>query len=367
MLVLAAECSGDELGAQLIEGLLKIRPREKIYAVGGGNMARVASHFLFNLAEHAVMGFWEVLRNGRFFYEYYQEIIRWIGGHRPKRICFIDSPALHLRIAHALNERKISRKGGGTVSLYYYVAPQVWAWKAKRRFAMAKDLDALAVLFPFESKVFADTTLPVTFTGHPFLGPDHKSPVYYEKNRTIFLLPGSRQQNIQHIFPTMLEVFAEMQKIDDWSAICLYPTEIIRGLLEAELRKFPKVSAKIQLTPTEEARGNPLGGQLVLASAGTMSFQCALEGIPGVIVYKTSPLTHWIGQQLIKIPFLALANIILGYECYREYIQDAAKADVIARQLLMLINARSEFKAVSDELRQCFQARECDAIKWLSA
>jgi lipid-A-disaccharide synthase len=329
-------------------------------------MARVAPHFLYDLAEHAAMGFGEVLRNGRFFYKYYQEMIRWISDHRPKRICFIDSPALHLRIAHALNLRKISRKGGGTVSLYYYVAPQVWAWKAKRRFTMAKDLDALAVLFPFENKVFADTTLPATFTGHPFLEPDHKSPVYYEKNRTIFLLPGSRRQSIQRIFPTMLEAFAEMQKNDDWSAVCLFPTETIRQLLEAELRKFSKISAKIRLISTEEARENPIGGQLVAVSSGTMSFQCALEGIPGVVIYKTSPLTYWIWRQLIKIPFIALANIILGYECYGEYIQDGARADVIAHQLLMLINARSEFKAVSDELWKCFQTTECNAVKWLS-
>ncbi|MDR2677326.1 MAG: hypothetical protein LBB26_02035 [Puniceicoccales bacterium] len=366
LLLMAAECSGDELGARLIEGLLKIRPREKIYAIGGRNMARVAPHFLFDLTEHAALGFWEVLRNGRFFYKYYQDVIRWIDNHRPKRICLIDSPALHLRVARALCERKISLKGGGTVSLYYYVAPQVWAWKASRRFAMAKDLDALAVLFPFESKVFADTTLPVTFTGHPFLAPDHKSPIHYEKNQTIFLLPGSRRQNIRCIFPTMLEAFAEMQKSDDWSAVCIHPTETIRELLEAELRKFPKISPKIQLIPMDEARKNPIGGRLALVSSGTMSFQCALEGIPGVVIYKTSPLTHWIGQQLIKIPFLALANIILGYECYREYIQGAARADVIARQLLMLINARSEFNAVSAELRQCFQAGVCNAVKWLS-
>jgi lipid-A-disaccharide synthase len=366
LLVLAAEYSGDELGARLIEGLLKSRPNEKIYAIGGSNMARVAPHFLFDLAEHAAMGLWEVLRRGRFFYEYYREILRWIGEHRPRRICFIDSPSLHLRIAHALNVRKISRKGGGTVSLYYYVAPQVWAWKAKRRFAMAKDLDALAVLFPFESKVFADTTLPVTFTGHPFLDPDHKSPVRYEKNRTIFLLPGSRRQNIQHIFPTMLEAFDKIQKTDGWFAICLYPSESIRLLLEAEVRKFPKISEKIRLISTEEARKKPVGGQLVLVSSGTMSFQCALEGIPGVVIYKTSPLTYWIGRQLVKIPFLALANIILGYECYRESIQDRANADVIARQSLMLISARAEFKAVSDELWKCFRAKECDAIKWLS-
>jgi lipid-A-disaccharide synthase len=363
---MAAECSGDELGARLIEGLLKIRPGEKIYAIGGPNMARVAPHFLFDLANHAAMGFWEVLRNGRFFYKYYRDVIRWIGDHRPKRICFIDSPALHLRIARALNMRKISQKGGGTVSLYHYVAPQIWAWKAKRRFAMENDLDALAVLFPFEGKAFTDTTLPVTFTGHPFLEPGHKSPIFYKKNRTVFLLPGSRKQNIRCIFPTMLEAFDEMQKSGNWSAVCVYPTETIRALLETELRKFPGISQKIRLIFMDEAQKNPIGGQLVLVSSGTMSFQCALEGIPGVVIYKTSPLTHWIGRQLIKIPFLALANIILGYECYKEYIQDGARADVIARQLLMLINARSEFRAVSNELRKCLMDQECDVAKWLS-
>jgi lipid-A-disaccharide synthase len=362
---MAAECSGDELGAQLIEDLLKMRPGKKIYAIGGPTMAQTAPHFLFNLAEHAAMGFWEVLRNWRFFHKYYQGIVRWIKAYQPGRICFIDSPALHLRIAHALNVQKISKKGGGTVSLYYYVAPQIWAWKAKRRFTMEKDLDALAVLFPFERKAFADTTLPTTFTGHPFLDAGHKSPIFYAENRNVFLLPGSRRQNVQCIFPIMLEAFSKMQKTGDWAAACLYPTEAIRQLLADELQKFPNVAKKIRLISAAEARKNPIGGQLVAVSSGTMSFQCALDGIPGVVIYKTSPITHWVGRRLIKIPFLALANIILGYECYKEYIQDQAKPDVIASQLLLLAGARTEFKAVSDELRQCLQAKECDVGKWL--
>ncbi|MDR1456911.1 MAG: hypothetical protein LBI34_02545 [Puniceicoccales bacterium] len=363
---MAAECSGDELGALLIEDLLKIFPEKKIYAIGGSNMAGATPHFLLDVTEHATMGLWEVLHNWRFFYKYYRAIVQWIGNHPPKQICFIDSPALHLRVASALHRCKISRKGGGTVSLYYYVAPQIWAWRAKRRFAMAKDLDALAVLFPFESKAFSDTTLPVTFTGHPFLGQGHKSPIYYGNNQTILLLPGSRRQNIQCIFPTMLETFTEMQKFGDWSAACLYPTEAMGKLLETELRKFPNISSKVRLVSMEEARKNPIGGRLVLVSSGTMSFQCALEGVPGIVIYKTSPLTYWIGKKLIKIPFLALANIILGYECYREYIQDAAEATIIANQLLTLIDARSEFKAVSNELRRCLQTKECDVAKWLS-
>jgi lipid-A-disaccharide synthase len=367
LLFMAAECSGDEHGARLIKSYLQKNPKKNVYAIGGKNMAQVVPHFLFNAVDHAAMGFWEVVRNLRFFWKFYHEVVRWVRRYKPKRICFIDAPSLHLRIAHLLYRLGISRKAGGHVSLYYYVAPQVWAWKPRRRFALAREIDALAILFPFERKSFADTCLPVTFTGHPFLESGHRSPVYYEKNRSLLILPGSRRQNILCIFPEMLKTFEEIRKTQDWSAICIYPTDTIGELLKVELQQFPELLPHVRLVSTDQAWQEPVGGQLVLVASGTMSLQCALEGIPGIVVYKTNPLTYALGRLLVRVPFLAMANILLGYECYKEYVQDMVKPEILARQLLTLSNCRREFVAVAEELRGYLLSKERDVSEWLSS
>src|SRR6185436_10344137 len=118
----------------------------------------------------------------------------------------------------------------GTITTLYYISPQIWAWKAKRRFTMARDLDALAVIFPFEVACYADTSLPVEFVGHPFVAPDYVSPVKYDPSGPVLLLPGSRQQAVARIFPVLLEGFRAFEK---GKAVVLYPSEEIRDVLQA--------------------------------------------------------------------------------------------------------------------------------------
>jgi lipid-A-disaccharide synthase len=328
-------------------------------------MAAATEHFLFNLTEHAAMGLWEVLKKIFFFKRIYSAIIGWIAHHRPKRVCFIDSPSLHLRIARRLRKMGISRKGGGSIPIYYYVAPQVWAWKSSRKFSIARDIDALAALFPFEKEVFAETDLPVTFTGHPFTETHYQAPIHYEANDCIFLFPGSRKQCIWQNFPTMLQTFSIMRNDHDYHAVCIYPSQTIGKLLKSMVDNCGKLRPFIRLLSMDEARKQPVGGQLVLVTAGTMSFQCALAGIPGVVMYKTSAITYWMGCLLIKVPFLAMANLLLGYECYREYTQKRANAETLAQSLRSLTNARQEFAAVADELYHCLNQRDLSPIDWL--
>ena len=204
VLIVAGEHSGDEHGARMIRALRAKQPGLAVAALGGPALAGAGAQVLHDLTSSSVVGLVEVLKNYSFFRALFEETLRWIAEHRPGAVCFVDYPGLNLRLAAALRERGLSVKGGGKIKTLFYISPQIWAWKAGRRFAMARDLDAMAVIFPFEVKCYADTALPVEFVGHPFVAPGHAAPVSYDPAGPVLLLPGSRKQAVGRIFPALL-------------------------------------------------------------------------------------------------------------------------------------------------------------------
>ena len=332
LLIVAGEHSGDEHGARLVRELRMQRPNLRVAALGGPQLAAAGAQLLFDLTASSVVGLVEVLKHYSFFRELFAETLRWIGEHRPRAVCFVDYPGFNLRLAAALRERGISVKGGGSVKTLYYISPQIWAWKAGRRFAMARDLDAMAVIFPFERDCYADTALPVEFVGHPFLAADYVSPVRYDPEGPILLLPGSRRQAVSRIFPVLL---AGYEAFGERDAVVLYPSADILGVLRAA-----NPPARVKLVPVLGAGGtsgggpsSPIAAAAVLTSSGTMSMHCALAGIPGAIAYRANSLTYVLGRLLVKVPYLGIANLLLREPMYPEYIQGAATPPALAAEL----------------------------------
>jgi lipid-A-disaccharide synthase len=305
----------------MVREVRQLQPTLAIAALGGPELASAGAELLYDLTASSVVGLVEVLKNYSFFKTLFNELLRWIETHRPRAICFVDYPGLNLRLAAALRERGLSVKGGGTIKLLFYISPQIWAWKAGRRFTMARNLDAVAVIFPFEVKCYADTALPVEFVGHPFVAPDHVSPVNYDPDGPILLLPGSRKQAVARIFPVLLGGFAAF---GERSAVVLYPSDEIREVLERHT-----LPPNVRL----ERTGVPVSASAVLTSSGTMSMHCALAGIPGAIAYVANPLTYVLGRMLVHIEYLGIANLLLGEPMYPEYIQSAATPRALASEL----------------------------------
>ena len=342
LLVIAGEHSGDQHAATMVRELHAKRPGFSVVALGGPELEKAGAQVLHDMTASSVVGFVEVLKNYPFFKALFEETLRWIAEHKPRAICFVDYPGLNLRLAKALRERGLSVKGGGTIPVLYYISPQIWAWKAKRRFTMARDLDALAVIFPFEVECYADTSLPVEFVGHPFLDDAHEAPVRYDPAAPILLLPGSRKQAVGRIFPLLLAGHAAYGKRD---AVVLYPSEFIKDVLLAA-----KPPANVKLLPT----GSPVAASAVLTSSGTMSMHCSLAAIPGAVVYRANPLTYVLGRMLIKVPYLGIANLLLKEPMYPEYIQGAATPQALAAELdtcLRNIDRLIATQAQAEELR----------------
>lgn len=328
LLVIAGEHSGDEHAARMIRELRAAHPGLAVAALGGPQLAAAGAHVLHDLTASSVVGLVEVLRNYPFFKALFGATLRWIAEHRPRVVCFVDYPGLNLRLAAALRERGLSVKGGGGIRTVYYISPQIWAWKAKRRFTMARDLDAMAVIFPFEPACYADTALPVEFVGHPFVAPDHRPPVRHDAAGPVLLLPGSRRQAVGRIFPPLLAGF---RASGEREAIVLYPSDDILGVLRAA-----HPPANVRLAPVGEMQagsGEPIAAAAVLTSSGTMSMHCALAAIPGAIAYRANPLTYVLGRMLVQVEYLGIANLLLGEPMYPEYIQSAATPAVLGAEL----------------------------------
>lgn len=324
LIVVAAEHSGDQHAARMVRGVLAAEPEREVAALGGPALAAAGAQVLEDLTAQSTMGF-VVLGKLSFYRTLIAEVVRWVGEHQPRAVCFVDSSGLNLRIAKGLFEQGFSAKAGGPTKALYYISPQIWASRAKRRFQMAQQLDALASIFPFERDVYADTSLSVDFVGHPFVRPDYQPPVTYDPSGPVLLLPGSRQGVVKRLFPVMLEAFASLGGTRE--AVTLYPSI---GIIDTLRMANPPSS--VQLRPTGPAEG-PVAASAVLTTSGTMSMHCALAGIPGVVIYKTDPLTYWLGRVLVKVKWIGIANLLLKTEMYPEFIQGAATAQTLVREL----------------------------------
>ena len=362
LLVIAAEHSGDQHAARMVAGLLAASPNHCVAALGGPALESAGAQLLEDLTTQSTMGF-AVFGRLSFYRDLMAEVVRWVTTYQPKAVCFVDSSGLNLRIAKKLFKAGVAAKAGGPTKLLYYISPQIWASRAKRRFQMAEHLDGLASIFPFEKDVYADTTLPVSFVGHPFVDPAYQPPVAYDPHGPILLLPGSRQGLVKRLTPVMLAAYAQVG--DDRPVVMLYPSESIRQTIAA-FSPPDRIELRATSTLTE-----PLGAAAVLTTSGAMALQCALAGIPGAVTYKTDPLTYWLGRFIVKVEFIGIANLLLNRMMYPEYIQGAATADALAAELQRSLQDPKRVEAIealTQELRHGLTAAtDATPAEWVFA
>ncbi len=363
VLVIAGEHSGDEQSARMLKNALEKKPDLRVCAFGGVCLERAGAQLLFDMTAFSVVGLAEVLKNYSFFKKLSEAVVDWICIYKPRAVCFVDYPGFNMLIASMLKKRGISAKGGGNVKTLYYISPQIWAWKSKRRFKMADTLDALAVIFPFEVECYSDTSLRVDFVGHPFLEKSYVPPVRYDPCGEILLLAGSRGIAVSRIFPVML---GALRLLPGMRAVAVYPTSAIKQRLESALERNPDVAGRVRLVCNESG---VLGVKAVMMSSGTMSLACSLEGIPGAIVYKANPITYIVGRSLVKIKYLSIANILLDKPAWREFIQFDASARKLAKYMQRCAcdpSERGRFLSYAEKLRSLLHSpKDMGAADWL--
>ena len=362
ILMIAGEASGDLLGAELIESIRRQPGGDEVDFIGAGGPRMEAASLRpeFDLSEHAVVGIWEVLKNYFKFRRLFRHLFDLATRREPDAIVLIDYPGFNLRFAKAI--RRYNAQGDGAFrewrpKIICYVSPQLWAWKEGRVYQVAKDIDLMLSIFPFEKDWYAERvpSFAVEFVGHPLVDrypvakPAEKTvpldPDLFTEQPTVLLLPGSRRREIDKHLPVILEaavIFSE--KIKTRLRMVLPREE----MLDLARRHIPSgTEIDLQAGGLAKALGQ---ASLAIASSGTVTMECAWFRVPTVVLYKTSPLTHALGRALLKVPYLAMPNLLAGEELFPEFIQSAANADNLAEASLRLLLDKAERTRILDGL-----------------
>jgi lipid-A-disaccharide synthase len=324
ILLSAGEPSGDMHGAALAAELKRRFPGAELFGFGGDRMRAAGVELWAHTDELAVMGFVEVARHLPFFLSLLWKTRDEIREHPPDLIIPIDYPGFNLRLARYA---KASR-----VPVLYYIAPQVWAWHRSRMAELAQNTDQLAVVLPFEEKLFREAGATVTFVGHPLLdvppatttreafcaehGMDPAKPL-------VAILPGSRQQELRShgaLFSEAARLLKE--KLPEVQPVIAHapgiPDELFAGIT------WPRVKNSSDLLNFAHS---------ALTKSGTSTLQCALALTPMVIAYRMNPLTFAIARNVVEVEHIGLVNLIAGERIAPEFVQDAATPHALASAL----------------------------------
>lgn len=330
--LIAGEASGDARGAELMRALRKLKPNLEFCGAGGREMKALAGGAFVDWADEAVVGLWDVLKKYGYFKKQFDRMLAEIARLKPDAVIFIDYPGFNLRLAKALRQRI---PGFKTI---YYISPQVWAWNRGRIVEMARILDLMLCIFPFEKPLYEKSGLKTVFVGHPMIESllAKKTPTPRESN-LVGLFPGSRGKEVRKIFPIMLQAAQEMQRSD--SALRFEAA----AASESAAQKMHAILAESGLEETWcpiTLRSSHMLMQRASAgmvASGTATLEAAFFGMPLVILYRVAWLTWVIGKRLVKIEFLGMPNILAGREIAREFLQEAAEPRAIAEEMHRLL------------------------------
>lgn len=360
VLVVAGEHSGDQHAAEMVRALAASRPGLRVAAFGGPALREAGAQLLLDMTAFSAVGIVEVVSAYPFYRRLFAAMRAWTLRWRPALVVLVDYPGLNLRLASELRRAGLSRQGGGETAVIQYVSPQLWAWKPRRRFPMARDLDAVGTIFPFETECYADTSLPATFVGHPFVDASHVPPVRHDSEGPVLLLPGSRPKPVRKIFPSLVEAFARYRRHDPRRrALVLHTGGAVHSELYRLLAEYGDAAKGVDLRPVGEGQA---AGCAALVSSGTMSLSVALAGIPGAVVYRANPFTWFLGRNVLArgVDRLGIANILLKREAWPEFLQAACEPEALAARLRACVGApEPRERALCDavELREMLSAR----------
>ncbi|HNR67164.1 MAG TPA: lipid-A-disaccharide synthase [bacterium] len=348
LMVIAGEASGDLHGAAVVAELHQIDPQIELFGVGGDRMRQAGVDLLFHVDELAYIGFVEVVRHYGFFRRVFSRLREQLQARQPDGVILIDYPGFNLRFA------KAAKNLGFRV--FYYIAPQVWAWGQGRAHKMADSIDQLAVLFDFEVDFFSRYGLDTVFVGHPLVDQLRIPPRedFYRRfglcpdQPLLALLPGSRNQEISHLLPPLLETAARLQARHPELQVAVALADTVT---EERLRM---ISGKpIQATLIKSATYELLQhATAAIVASGTATLETACFLVPFILVYRVSPMTFWLGKRLVKIPHIGLVNVVAQEKIVDEFLQNDVHPDRLTEPTESLLFDEKRRAAMKAELNK---------------
>jgi lipid-A-disaccharide synthase len=335
LLVIAGESSGDMHASDVLKELKQKNPDLTGWGIGGEKLREQGVETLYDIKEMDVLGFVEVIKRYSFFKQVFAEVLAEADRRKPDAALLVDYPGFNLRLAKELKKRGIK--------VLYYVCPQVWAWNRGRIPKMAKILDRLMVIFPFEVDVFNGVDLQVDFVGHPMV--DELRELRTQKSDTlpwgpgkkVGLLPGSRTQEIHYILPPLLAAAKRLEQThSDISFVIPVPARR-RALVEQTLEKSGDCPQNIKIV-TGRARDVLQQADAAFVASGTATLEAALLHCPTVLVYRGSLANYLLVRALIRVPWLGIANIVSNREIMPECLQQNMNPEKLLKTIEPLLN-----------------------------
>jgi lipid-A-disaccharide synthase len=349
-MVIAGEASGDRIAARALHQVRLIAEKNDgkvdIYGIGGEECAREGMDCYYKAKDMSVVGFVEVAKRARFFKRVLKEMTDLLSHNdtRPDVLVLVDYPGFNIRLAREAKKNN--------VRVVYYVSPQVWAWHGERVNELKDLVDEMLVIFPFEEEIYRKAGLAnAHFIGHPLcemireerqhfgskadfaqhhaLDPDKEWVVIYS---------GSRKEEVRRLLPIMSDAAKQLEREKGMQAIVVQAPTIDRDV-------YMEYGAEGLATMRDPSSSHQLmhHASVGILKSGTTTLEAALLGLPGVICYKTHPVTFAIGKRLVKLPYIGLSNIVIGQKLYPELLQGDCTSANILREIDNVVSQREAF------------------------
>jgi lipid-A-disaccharide synthase len=345
IMLVVGEASGDAYGAQLVDALHRHARALRVYGVAGERLQQTKYEALFSVADLTGMGLVELAGHLGNLWRAYSVLKRTLRERRPNLLVLIDFPEFNLRLARLAKALSIP--------VLYYVSPQIWAWRQGRVRQIARWVDQMAVIFPFEAAFYERHGVKATFVGHPLLesvqavadrdatltkiGLDPSKP-------TIALLPGSRRAEVRRHLPVMREAAMRLGAEREVQFFCVGASTIEASEIEAAL-----VDQPLRVPVVRADRYDAIhAADLVWAASGTVTLETALLGRPMIVVYRLSWLTYLIARLLVRVDHIGMVNLIAGERVVPELVQsdfNPARLAAESRTLLDDVPTRAAISA----------------------
>jgi len=335
IMLVVGEASGDIHAARLVKALAKRDPALKFFGVAGEQLQQTNFEALFSVSKLTGMGLIELVGNFRNIWQAYSVLRRGLRERRPNLLILIDFPEFNLRLAKLAQSLRIP--------VLYYISPQIWAWRRGRVRQIARWVDQMAVVFPFEVSFYEDHGVKVDFVGHPLLDTVHASDERESvlsglgldpKKSTVALLPGSRRREVLFHLPDMLEAAAALSRERPVQFFCVRASTVDPRDLNSLLAK-----AKVPIPVVHSARYDAVNASdLVWTASGTATLETALLQKPMIIVYRLSWLTYLLARLMVRVEHIGMVNLVAGERLVPELVQAELTPERIVAESRILLD-----------------------------
>jgi lipid-A-disaccharide synthase len=351
LMMVAGERSGDMFGGELASALRARLNEAEVFGCGGEAMRRAGVATVVDAHQLTMIGITEVIGGLPRAYRAFRALLAEVDKRRPQLAVLIDFPDFNLRLAKQLKKRGIR--------VVYFVSPQVWAWRKSRLKQLKARIDKMLCIFDFEEAIYREAGIPVEYVGHPLV--DLVRPYMTREQffgeigleaatATVALLPGSREKEVSHILPTMLEAANRLSLSRRVQfVVAVAPTLDSRWVEKALLERYAgRATVRTATHATYDALEHC---DVAIVASGTATLETALRERPMVVVYRVSRLTWLLGRALVNVPFYSMVNILAGKQVVPELIQSDFTAGKVAGRVEYLLDHPQAREEMAQELR----------------